>query len=145
MNYELHVFLLKASGSKAMVDGEDTDTEEEETENDNANSDSVSEEEDEEASVQEVLDSLENEFNKMADDNTVNIQSLPDETETNSNALNTAPSPNPAGVILGVVLGGCVMVLVVSTVMAIGMRKGWEAFKKRKYKKMDYLINGMYS
>ena len=129
-----------------MVDEKDNNTKEEETENDNANnSDSVSEEEDEEASVQEVLDSLEDEFSKMADDNTVNIQSLPDETETNSNALNTAPSPNPAGVIVGVVLGGCVMVLVVSTVMAIGMRKGWEAFKKRKYKKMDYLINGMYS
>lgn len=129
-----------------MVNEEDTKSKEEGTEKDNTASESVSEEEKENATVQEVLDSLEDEFSKMADDGAVNIQSVPDEkTSTNSNALNADPSPNPAGVIVGVVLGGCVLVLVVSTVMAIGMRKGWETFKKRKYKKMDYLINGMYS
>lgn len=127
-----------------MVDEEDTNSNKEGSETDKASSESVSKEEDEHASVQEVLDSLEDQFSKMGDGDTVGIQSIPDE-KTNSNALNAAPSPNPAGVIVGVVLGGCVLVLVVSTVMAIGMRKGWEAFKKRKYKKMDYLINGMYS
>lgn len=127
-----------------MVDEEDTNSNKEGSETDNASTENVSEEENDHASVQEVLDSLQDEFSKMGDSDTVNIQSIPDE-ETSSNALNAAPSPNPAGVIVGVVLGGCVLVLVVSTVMAIGMRKGWEAFKKRKYKKMDYLINGMYS
>ena len=129
-----------------MVNDKDTHSKEEVTEKENTDLESVSEEENKDAKVQEVLDSLEDEFSKMADDGDVNIQSVPDEkTNTNSNALNTDPSPNPAGVIVGVVLGGCVLVLVVSTVMAIGMRKGWESFKKRKYKKMDYLINGMYS
>ena len=125
-----------------MVNDGDTHSKEEETQNSHVDS----EDDATDASVQEVLDSLDDEFAKMADidDNTVSVQSV-DDKNTNSDALNTAPSPNPAGVIVGVVLGGCVLVLVASTVMAVGLRKGWEAFKKRKYKKMDYLINGMYS
>lgn len=103
----------------------------------------------EDAVVQNALDNLKEEFKKMGTDKDgeVGIQEIGegDKKSSSKSAGITQTSDSTAGTVVGVVLGGCFLILVVSTVMGITMRKAWSAYKRRKYKQMDYLINGMYS
>ena len=137
--------------SKTVEEGDKTDTKDSKDvqEPDKAHSTSDSSDD---AIVQETLENLQKEFTDMGgttgddDDDVIGIQEVADQTaDSSKSAAAPVTSTSTAGIVVGVVIGGCFFVLLVSTVMAIGMRKGWDAYKKRKYKQMDHLINGMYS
>ena len=85
------------------------------------------------------MEQLKDEFTKLGSDDEVKVQS------EGAGPVDSSSSSNTVGIAVGSVIGGLFVVVVIALGIALIAKKGYDGFKRRKYKKMDYLINGMYS